>query len=331
MKRGIVTLWTLGCLASTSGCARPTLGSARYEQGYLIDSHNWAFRREYPDVDRLFNAFDYGHAIAYETLVRRNSASANLDGDVFEHVVHDVLRSPPRLALEERAIGPKYTTAIPEAEAMFSWAHMLHRQLYDIIADTRIPDSARDDRVLEVLSYYRSRPDLAFSSVPKNMSLMEGQPYSLVFRRTNPKYNGLLWSYHWMQMAIYDALLAPNPPSERRRAIDGIVARFWTLIANAPNTMPKVMPMTAAVAPRFADRYPDAAIIFDNLHAFHDVVADILSTPRLSLAARRQEILRAASAYRDSTTAVTSRDEWRAMSHAMDVQQMGGRALPSQP
>ena len=40
------------------------------EQFYLPAEHNWVFRHNYIGADRLFNAFDYGHAILYETLYR---------------------------------------------------------------------------------------------------------------------------------------------------------------------------------------------------------------------------------------------------------------------
>ncbi|MDQ3673429.1 MAG: hypothetical protein M3365_03510, partial [Gemmatimonadota bacterium] len=42
--------------------------SRTYEQYYLPGSFNWQFRHNYPAGDRLFNAFDYGHAILYEKL-----------------------------------------------------------------------------------------------------------------------------------------------------------------------------------------------------------------------------------------------------------------------
>ena len=42
-----------------------------YEQFYLPADHNFAFRSNYPAADRLFNAFDYGHAILYERLWTR--------------------------------------------------------------------------------------------------------------------------------------------------------------------------------------------------------------------------------------------------------------------
>jgi hypothetical protein len=42
-----------------------------YEQFYLQAPHNWVFRSDYQAADRLFNAFDYGHAILYEKLWTR--------------------------------------------------------------------------------------------------------------------------------------------------------------------------------------------------------------------------------------------------------------------
>jgi hypothetical protein len=37
------------------------------------------------------------------------------------------------------------------------------------------------------------------------------------------------------------------------------------------------MPQSPAISPRFSDRYPEAAIIFENLHSLHDVVPAILA------------------------------------------------------
>lgn len=319
-----------------AGCGGRGTGSklvtTSYDQAPLSESHNWAFRRRHPEADRLFNGFDYGHAIAYETLLRNPAGGTGLlERDVYRRVTEEVLRSPPRFPLEEHAVGPTYAALVPEVEAMFAWSHMLHRQLYDILADPRIAPERRAGYVRELLRYYHSRRDLAFSAAPKSMALMEGQPYSLAFRRASPKYGGLLWSYHWLQMAMYDALLSADRPDERRRAVHDAVAHFWALLEEAPARMPEVMPMSAAVAPRFTDLYPEASIIFDNMHALHDVVADVLSTPSLGTAERRRLILVAASAYRDSTTAVTSREEWRAMAEAMGAGRMGGVARPGTP
>jgi hypothetical protein len=300
-----------------------------FEQAYLAARHNWTFHDRYPRAERLINAFDYGHAILYETLIRTHppaSAGARLDGPVYDRVVERVLRRPPQVSLEERAIGPRYATLVPELLAMFEWAHVLHRQLYDVMADERLSPAEREVRAREVLRYYQSRGDLALSTAPKSMELMEGQPYSLTFRRAAPKFNGLIWSYHWLQIALYEALLLAVNPGDRLANVDTSLAQFWAMLDGAPARLPTVMPMSPAVAPRFSELYPEAAIVFDNLHALHDVAADILASPIIPSSRKRAAILKAAAAYRDSTTGVTSRDEWREHSLHMGVEPMGGRA-----
>jgi hypothetical protein len=299
-----------------------------YEQQYLPGSFNWSFRKSYRAADGLFNAFDYGHAILYELLWTKPRADSTLlENREFDHVTKRVLVHPPRLPLPEEAIEPEYAKLAPEAKLMFEWAHMLHRQIYDVWADERLSPPQKDAKVDQLLRYYRSRPDIAFSSVPKSMDLMEGQRYSLVFRKRYPKFNGLIWAYHWLQVGLYDALIAGNGPRERQANVSATVGRFWSMLDSAPSTTPRTMPMTAAVAPLFAERYPEAAIIFDNLHGMHDVISDILASPEVSRSRKRAEILRAGAAYRDSTSYTMTREEWRAMAIGMGVDQMGGRAL----
>ncbi len=304
-------------------------GCGYYEQTYFPASHNWAFRHQYAQADRLFNAFDYGHAIVYEELIAHpDGPVSRIEDDRFTFITTRLLVHPPAVPLDEEAIGPDYARLIPEAHAMFEWAHMLHRQIYDIWADDRIPTAAKDTAVATAIRYYRSRHDLAFSSSPKRMSLMDGQYYSLAFRKRYPKFTGLLWSYHWLQVVLYDALMRGATPAERRANVDSAVARFRGMLAEAPSRMPSVMPMTAGVAPAFAGRYPEAAIIFDNLHAFHDVVADILASNDVPRARKRAEVVAAAARYRDDVSSVTTVADWKAMSGMMGVAQMGGVPFP---
>ena len=277
-----------------------------YEQSYLFASSNWAFRRRFPQADHLFNAFDYGHATLYETLITVPNPAQRLENQEFAFVTGQVLRHPPSVPLEEAAIGPRYVTLIPEVVAMFDWAHDLHRQLYDVWAQYGMLDTQRDAEVARLLAYYRSRKDLALSAQAKSMALMEAQPYSLAFRKQDPKFNGLLWSYHWLQMSMYDALMEGGAPLEEKARVDSTVARFFAMLENAPSRMPAAMPMSAEAAPLFSARYPEAANIFDNLHALHDVVSDILASDVVPRAKKREAILAAAAAYRDDTTATTS-------------------------
>ena len=327
----IAGLNAVACLLSaTSGCASGgggTTSESFYDQTYLWASHNWAFRNRFPRVDALFNAFDYGHAKLYETLWRNPSADQSvLDQHEFQFITRDLLRNPPSVALDEAAIAPEWDKLAPEVVAMFDWAHMLHRQIYDVWADDRIPDAAKDAKVAELVQYYRSRRSLAFSSKPKNMNLMEGQPYSLSFRKRFPTYNGLIWSYHWLQMTLYEAILASHTPSERQQNVDAVVGRFWSMLDGAPKSLPTVMPQSPAIAPRFSDRYPETAIIFDNLHSLHDVVSDILADQSIPRHEKRRLILDAAAKYRDDVSSIVSVADWKAMADAMGLANMGGPA-----
>src|SRR5262249_8734619 len=251
----------------------------------------------FPEADRLLNAFDYGHAALYQTLITRDDAAARLDGAEFDFITKDLLRHPPNLAIDEAAVGPDYAKLAPELVALFDWAHVLHRQIYDVWSVPGLTDQQRDANVARLLRYYQSRRDLALSTRPKSMALMEGQPYSRVFRPRAPKFNGLLWSYHWFQLAMYDALIMGNGGSELQSHVDSTTRRFFAMLADAPRRMPPEMPMAPTSAPIFAARYPEAAIVFDNLHALHDVVADILTSPLVPKNEKRAALLAAAAAY----------------------------------
>lgn len=321
----------LACYSSLfalSACARAlspgVVSSAYYEQTYLPASYNFALRARYPSVDGLLNAFDYGHSVLYETLWRNpNAPRTALDNEQFDFITTRLLRNPPDVPLDEAGIGPNWTRLAPEVAMMFDWAHMLHRQLYDIWTADDVPPAEKDAKVRDAIRYYRSRPQLAFSSQPKSMALMEGQPYSLAFRNRYPKYNGLIWSYHWLQMAMYDALMV-TPTAARTQNVQMVLAAFWRMIESGGALLPSTMPQSAAVAPCFSARYPEAAIIFDNLHSLHDVVSDILANPTVARARKRATILAAAARYRDSTTLVTTPEEWRKMSLEMGPERMGG-------
>ena len=302
--------------------------STTYEQFYLQAPHNWTFRDRYQSADRLFNAFDYGHAILYETLwTKPNAPAAALEQREYDYLTKKVLVKPPRVPLEEGAIEIAYVQLAPEAKTMFEWAHILHRQMYDVLADERLSDRQKDAEVARLIAYYRTRRDAAFSSKPKSMELMQEQPYSLAFRQKYPKFNGLIWAYHWLQVGLYEPLIVNTTPESRQTGVRATVARFWQMLDDAPTKMPYQMPMTAAIAPRFAARYPEAAIIFDNLHSMHDVISDLLANPGVPRNRKRAEILRAARAYRDDTSYVMPVEAWLTMSREMGVENMGGPSV----
>lgn len=335
VPRALLTAGAVAMGAAAAPAVAAAQWSTAYEQFYLPGKYNWQFRHNYPAADRLFNAFDFGHAILYETLWTKFDKSVpELDEGWYKRLTKEILVHPPRLPLEEAAIEIQYARLAPEAKLMFDWTHLMHRQVYDVWADERIPLTQKDTKVAELLRYYKSRPDIAFSSKPKSMMLMQEQPFSLAFRKGYPKFNGLIWAYHWLQVGLYEPLVTGRNVDERQAGVRATVARFWQMLQDPPRTMPYVMPMTAAVAPEFAKRYPEAAIIFDNLHSMHDVVSDILANPSVSRDRKRAEIMLAARRYRDDTSFVMTEQAWRTMAQQMGVENMGGvagNALPPLP
>ncbi|HEU4565128.1 MAG TPA: hypothetical protein VFS05_10785 [Gemmatimonadaceae bacterium] len=331
MSRRIIPLSAVAlALLAAPPLAQPSAAqwTAITEQFYWPAEHNWRFRRDYPAADRLFNAFDYGHAILYELLWTKPDAPVSLleEGE-FDFLTKKLLVSPPRVPLVEEAIEPMYARLAPEAKAMFEWAHVLHRQLYDVLADERLSRAEKDAEIARIVRYYKSRPDLAFSSRPKSMELMEGQPYSLAFRKRYPKFNGLIWAYHWLQVGLYEPLVTGASADERQTGVLAAVARFRQMVERAPDGFPRYMPMTAAIAPEFSRRYPEAAIIFDNLHSMHDVISDILANPQVPRGRKRGEILLAAQRFRDDTSYIMTEQAWRDMARDMGLENQGGPAV----
>lgn len=325
MPRRIVA--ALALLAGLAQEARAQWSTV-YEQFYLPADHNFVFRRDYPGADRLFNAFDYGHAILYEVLwTRPDEAPRRLEEREYAFLTTKLLNRPPRLPLVEDAVEPLYARLAPEAKAMFEWAHILHRQVYDVLADERLDAAAKDRELQRLLAYYLARRDLAFSTKPKTMALMQEQPYSLAFRQGYPKFNGLIWAYHWLQVGLYEPLVVGRTVEERQAGVAATVARFRQMLQSPPDGFPVLMPMTGAIAPEFTKRWPTLAIIFDNLHSMHDVISDILANPEVPRARKRAEILAAARAYRDDTTEVMTVAGWRRMTEMMGAHNQGGPAV----
>ncbi|MQA92383.1 MAG: hypothetical protein GEU90_19515, partial [Gemmatimonas sp.] len=163
-SRGRTLLGGLALAVGGTWLAPPADGQwvQAHEQFYLPASHNWVFRQNYSGADRLFNAFDYGHAILYETLYSKPQAPVSeLEVDRYRFLTENLLRRPPRVPLEEGAIEIAYAKLAPEAKLMFEWAHLLHRQFYDVLADERLTQTEKDAQVAELMAYYRTRPDVA--------------------------------------------------------------------------------------------------------------------------------------------------------------------------
>ncbi|HXV85867.1 MAG TPA: hypothetical protein VD793_04165 [Gemmatimonadales bacterium] len=319
---------SVGAVVAGALSVSPAAGQdRRNEQFYYPGSFNWSFLSNYPEAARLFNAFDYGHAVLYERLhtIPDSGGVAQALEKEYRYLTTDLLVRPPRFAVAEEVIEPTYARLAWQAKLMFDWAHVLHRQIYDAYADQRLTLPEQDSLIERLTDHYLTRRDVAFPPVPKSMALMDEQYYSQVFRRRHPKFNGLIWAYHWLQVGLYEPLIAGKTPSEKKAGVQAAVARFWDMLNDPPASMPQVMPMTPTVAPLFTERHPRAAAIFDNLHMMHDIISDILAADTVPRGAKRQVIYAALAEFRDTTRNIMTFDDWMMMGHHMGgIDAMGG-------
>ena len=299
----------------------------RDEQFYFPGGFNWQFLANYPEAARLFNAFDYGHAVLYERLyTKRGKAASELEKE-YRYLTTDLLVRPPRFAVAEEVIMPSYAKMAWRAKMMFDWAHVLHRQVYDVYADDRLTPVQRDALIERLTDYYLSNRKYAFTDQPKSMALMDEQYFSQTFRKAYPKFNGLIWAYHWLQVGLYEPYLEGQTEAERKAGVQATVARFWSMLEDPPSRMPKVMPMTSAVAPRFSAAHPRAAVIFDNLHMMHDIISDILAADTIPHEQKGRMIDDQLDKLQDPSQDVMSLEEWKMMAHHMGgLDAMGGAA-----
>jgi hypothetical protein len=299
----------------------------RDEQFYYPGDFNWQFLAKYPEAARLFNAFDYGHAVLYERLyTKRGKASRELEKE-YRYLTADLLIRPPRFAVAEEVVMPSYAKLAWRAKMMFDWAHILHRQIYDVYADERLTPEQRDREIEQLTDYYLSNRKYAFTDKPKSMALMDEQYFSQTFRKTYPKFNGLIWSYHWLQIGLYEPFIEGHTEAERKSGVQATVARFWSMLEDPPSRFPKYMPMTSAIAPKFSAAHPRAAVIFDNLHMMHDIISDVLTADTIPHNRKGEMIDQQLDKLQDPTRDVMSMDEWRMMAeHMGGVAAMGGPA-----
>lgn len=313
--------------------ARPSPGSSGHTEWiYYPGRFNWRFLATYPEAARLFHAFDYGHAVLYESLWRHpDDATAALARE-YRFLTEELLRHPPRYGVAEEVIEPGYARLAWRAKEAFDWAHVLHRQLYDLYSDDRLTEAARDSLVERVTDYYLARGDVAFTVEPKAMALMDEQPFSQRFKRAHPRFNGLIWAYHWLQVGLYEPLVTGRTAAEREAGVRAVLDRFWWMLEDPDARFPSVMPMTPAIAPAFTARHPRAAAIFDNLHMMHDIISDVLIDPGIPRSAKGAEIERQLAAFRDGSRDLMGDDHWRMMGEMMGgVHLMGGSAADLLP
>jgi hypothetical protein len=253
-----------------------------YKQGrYNFDIYN------IPTLASDLNAVAVGHAMAYEDLV--TGKAATLDTATFDRI-NWVLTHPPKLMPDEAAIAPTFGRLYGVLEQVFDWTHILHAQTLDVLASTKLTPEEKDREIQALWKYYTENVPYAVTGLPMNMGFLDGQPYSMTFRKKYPKVNGLFWGYHWLQGAMYDMLYGKT--LSQQKDLYAILGERYHKTELYKTTRP-FMPMFAETSPRFSAQYPELANAFDNLHMLHDMVNDILTADWIPTKEKEKQIMRA--------------------------------------
>lgn len=256
----------------------------------------YKFGQLYPEAQHLLFAFDYGHALVYERLLANKGNipdQEQFEKDLLRDIIA-ILKNPPVVKVDEEDIAPAYVYKFPKIITLFDWSHLLHQFVLDVLATSTDRGPRMVARVNELFAHYKNSPRVAITDVCKTMQFMDGHYFSKAFRRNFPSFNLLIWSYHWFQIKLYEALLKPSR-AERDQAVKDTVKEFWDLISDLPDSAPfDMMPETAVEAPTFARLFPRIPSAFDNNHMLHDIVSDILVSNRIPDNQMRAEGMRMA-------------------------------------
>ena len=256
----------------------------------------YKFGEKYPEAQKLLYAFDYGHALVYERLLQNRGHIEN--PEAFEKKlltdILQILKNPPNVKVDEDDIAPNYVFTFPLTVNAFDWSHMLHQFILDVLATSKDRGPAMQARIQQIFDDYKVNHSLAITDECKSMLFMDGHYFSKSFRRTFPSFNLLIWSYHWFQIKLYEALLRPTAV-ERDAAVKKTLADFRALISDLPDSAEfDMMPETAKEAPTLGRMFPRIASAFDNNHMLHDIVSDILVSDKVANGDIRKEGLRMA-------------------------------------
>lgn len=263
---------------------------------YPLPPEAYKFGEVYPEAQRLLFAFDYGHALVYERLILNRGKITDpeaLEKELLKDILA-ILKNPPNTKVDEADIAPAYVYKFPKVVSLFDWSHMLHQFVLDVLATSTDRGPRMVGRINEIYADYNAMPRLAITDTCKTMLFMDGHYFSKAFRRTFPSFNLLIWSYHWFQIRLYEALLKPTK-KERDIAVASTVKEFWALLSDLPDSADfDMMPETATEAPTFAKLFPKIPAAFDNNHMLHDIVSDLLVSDRVEEKNIRSEGMRMA-------------------------------------
>ncbi len=220
-----------------------------------------------------------------------------------------------------------YAVLGDRAKSIIEWTNEFRGEVLGILADPSLTEfPARRAAVAAAVERYRSRPEAALPSEPKDMQVLYDHNQALDFRTGYADLDGLIWAGHWLKLAVTEPLVDYRGP-ERAAGLDTVQARYYSKLSygEPPEFFPSELPLAPAIGLGLAFLSPETALIWDNLSLMQETLADVLASP--DVADERAAIDAVVEFFMDPTVGMTDRLNWRAMALRHGIFYQGGYPL----
>lgn len=214
-----------------------------------------------------------------------------------------------------------------QAAGIIEWTNHFRRGVLGILADPTIDTrDARREALRQAVAIYRSRPEFALPTMPKNMDVLYDHPYALDFRTGYTDLDGLIWAGHWFKLAASKPLLDLTG-AELAAGVDTVHARYYSKLTygEPPEFFPSELPLAPTIAADVSYLSPETTAIWDNQTMMEEVLADILASPRVT--DRQGSIDAAVAFFMDPKLEVVDPVEFAAMALRHGIFFQGGFPL----
>jgi hypothetical protein len=304
--------------------------ASRAQQAADADRLITSFMSEWPDLYARLIGMERAHGVFYAALARGK-------GKVNEPEVFRLMTG--RLAQRASSSRPDpeadkgYAALGPRAAEIIRRTHEFHREVLAIFAGL---DASNRARALDAaVDRYLSRRDVALPDVPKDMTILYDHPYTSFVdedftprrKLTYPSLTGFVWASHWFQLAAEEPLELLADSRERLEGVKVVTERFHRKLSSGkpPDAFPTELPLAPCISPGLVSAHVRAAAIIDNLNMMHDVLADVLTHPKVGdVRAAIDEVI---VQFTDPRSRIVEVDDWITMALRHSIFQQGGPAL----
>lgn len=289
-----------------------------------------ALREQYPELHDLLVRLERAHGVLLFELAREGQVVRESGSDVptfgFEFDMVDRLTflvQGEGMADDEADVAEAgYAALGARAHDVIRWGQAFQREVLSILSDPELED--RNAALADAVVRYRSRPEAALPSGPKDMDVLYGHEYALGFRTGYADLTGLLWAGHWLRLAATEPFADLPPGDERSAGVDTVTTRYYSKLSygEPPEFFPSEIPLAPAIAPGFIWMSAESAMIWDNLSMLLEVLADVIASPSISDVPGGIDAT--LDFFMDPELAVTDQDEWEIMALRHGIFFQGG-------